>query len=1291
MKPRKSPVPRDAVEEMSTLMETLLKTGQRLEELTAGRVDMMVDRDGRRLLLRGTQEQLGKREITRQAAILNALPAHIALLDARGTIISVNDAWRRFASANVIQGSGYGIGLNYLEVCDRARGDGSSDAHLVAEGIRSVLGGGEKSFSIEYPCHSPTGQRWFQLVVTPLRDDRLVAAVVMQVNITERKQMERSAKLNQKRLRDLIDGIGPSMFVGLMTPQGILIEANRSALAAAGLKPKDVLGKPFEETYWWAYSPKIQQQLREAIARAARGESSRYDVQVHAAEGHLIDIDFSLQPVRDETGEVMFLVPSATVIAERKQTENALRESNEKFQVLVDNITDAFWIRSSDMREVQYVSPAFERIWGRSIESLYAKPQQWADFILPEDRERVLGVFATLAGEARSVEIEYRIARPDGEIRWVRVRGFQVRDTSGKLIRLSGIVTDITESYHAAEALRASLEEFRTLAEAMPQIVWITRPDGGNVYFNQHWMDYTGLTLEESLNDGWNKSFHPEDQHRAWDAWQHATATSGTYALECRLRRADGVYRWWLIRSVPQQDAAGMILKWFGTCTDIHDLKMIEEALFVEKESAQVRLNSIGDAVACTDISANITFLNLVAEKMTGWSWQESSGRPMTEVLRILDATTRETTPNLMEMAVGQHRTVHLPSNCILIRRDGFEIPIEGSVAPILGREGQATGAVIVVRDVSAGRALEGRVAERTHTLEQQTAVLAQTNEALLKARELAEAERRVAQAACQSAEAASRAKSEFLANMSHEIRTPLNGIMGMTELALDTELAPEQREYLDTVKMSADSLRSVINDILDFSKIEAGKIDFEVIDFNLRDCLELTLKMLALRADEKGLDLLCEVAPEVPEIMRGDSNRLGQIVINLVGNAIKFTDKGEVTLKVQIEAEDGHDCILRFTVSDTGVGIPKDKQESIFDAFSQADTSTTRKYGGTGLGLTISTRLVAMMGGKIWVESEPGRGSKFHFTLRLGIAVAKDIKVVTAAPPELLRGVKVLVVDDNRTNQHILEGMLGGWEMKPTLVEGGEEALAELFAAREAGKPYALILADMNMPRTDGFALIERIRQRPELSTATVMILTSAGHRGDAARCQELGVSAYLLKPVRQSELRQAIALVLRSREQEGPITLITRFSLQDVPSPAAFLRVLVAEDNPVNLRLVVRLLEKRGHSVQVALNGREALQALDKERFDLVLMDVQMPEMDGMEATAAIREMEKESGLHTPIVALTANAMKGDREKYLASGMDGYLAKPIRPLELDELLESHLVQHMELAPTAPAIVGNK
>jgi CheY-like chemotaxis protein len=470
--------------------------------------------------------------------------------------------------------------------------------------------------------------------------------------------------------------------------------------------------------------------------------------------------------------------------------------------------------------------------------------------------------------------------------------------------------------------------------------------------------------------------------------------------------------------------------------------------------------------------------------------------------------------------------------------------------------------------------------------------------------------------------------------------------------------------------------LVTVINDILDFSKIEAGKIDLDVMDFNLRDCLEATLKTLALRAHEKDLELLCEVSHEVPEAVRGDSNRLRQIVVNLVGNAIKFTSEGEVALGVRAVETAGENRLLQFTISDTGIGIPLEKQKSIFEAFTQADTSTTRKYGGTGLGLTISTRLVEMMGGKIWVESEPGLGTRFHFTARLGAADAQAIKVGTIAPPEILRGVKVLVVDDNHTNRRILEGMLKRWEMKPTSVESGDEALRQLSFARDAGDLYGLILTDLHMPQMDGFGLVERIRQSPHFATATIMMLTSAGHRGDAARCWELGVAAYLLKPIRHDELREAVARALGAKEHESVVPLITRFSLHDGREPSACLSVLLVEDNAVNQRLVARLLEKRGHRVVVAANGREAIAALERDAFDLVFMDIQMPEMDGIDATAAIRKKEQLSGKYQAVIALTAHAMKGDQERCLAAGMDGYLSKPIRPQELDAILETYLAR---------------
>ena len=663
---------------------------------------------------------------------------------------------------------------------------------------------------------------------------------------------------------------------------------------------------------------------------------------------------------------------------------------------------------------------------------------------------------------------------------------------------------------------------------------------------------------------------------------------------------------------------------------EVGDRQRAQEALRESEERIRLLLDSTAEAIFGTDQKGNCTFCNPATLRLLGY---ENADKLLGICIHDLihhtraDGTHYPIEECVIRIALDADEGLHSDQE-VFWRADGTSFPVELWAFPIR-KAGEAVGAVITFLDITARK--KGQAA-------------------LMEAKE--------------AAEAASRAKSEFLANMSHEIRTPMNGIIGMTELALDTTLSAEQRDYLNLVKSSADGLLHVINDILDFSKIEAGKLELEKTEFGIRDLFKNTLKTLAVRADKRGTEVTVRIAPEIPEAVVGDSTRLRQLLVNLVGNSIKFTEHGNIHVNAELEPGATNEIRLHISISDTGIGIAKEKQGLIFEAFSQADGSTTRRFGGTGLGLTISRQLVELMGGKIWLESEVGRGSTFHFTCAFekGSEIASGEEDAGLIPT----GLHVLIVDNNPTNHAILSEMLTNWRMAPSVASTGAAAFLALDQARAAGRPFSIVLLDAKMPADEGFKILERIHRNRGMADAVIMMVPLERQNTEIERCRELGANQIVSKPVSQSDLLDAILFVLGVNGVEENLAAPPRLPVGISGRP---LNVLLAEDNIVNQKLAVRLLEKAGHRVTLAGSGREALTLWENQAppgFDVVLMDIQMPEMDGMEATAAVREREKHSGKHTLILAMTAHAMRGDKERCLAAGMDGYVSKPIHPAAL-------------------------
>ena len=731
------------------------------------------------------------------------------------------------------------------------------------------------------------------------------------------------------------------------------------------------------------------------------------------------------------------------------------------------------------------------------------------------------------------------------------------------------------------------------------------------------------------------------------------------------------LFRLWLIVTSLGLAAAAILLGWFyvylgsvegslvlgrqNLTREIQERRAAQERLRSSLQFLNTLLNTIPSPILYKDKNGAIKECNDVfAEHLAGLAKDKIIGKNVDEFpepisQRIRDALTLNDDLVTKEGSVTSYEA---SVKCA----DGTDRILSIRKAPHFAASGQLMGVVGVMLDVTELKENENALRQAKEKAE---ALNVELTESVKRAEMLAE-----------KAEAASKAKSDFLAKMSHEIRTPMNGIIGMTELLLDTNVSAEQKEYLNAIKISADALLTVISDVLDFSKIEAGKLEFFVTDFDLRDCIGDTLTSIGIQAYKKGLELAYSVDPAVPALVVGDPGRIRQILVNLVGNAIKFTESGEIVVNVELLKKTDKHVEIHVTVRDTGIGIPEDKQQKIFEAFEQVDNTSTRQYAGTGLGLAITSQLVQKMGGKIWVESTLGSGSVFHFTLKLEISDAQSQKKKNGVPNFDLNDLPVLVVDDNATNRQILSDTLRSWGMVPTAVADSAEALQAVTRASEKGKPFPLAIIDFLLPDMDGFQLTEKINSTPGLEIATIVMLTSGGQRGDAARCLELGIAGYLLKPVKQSDLFAAIVRTLnRDSQRVQTSALTTRHTIRESHRP---LHILLAEDNLINQKLAVRVLNNMGHSVVVAPDGEQAVDFYKQQSFDLILMDIQMPKMDGFQATDAIRSLESKSGLHTPIVAMTAHALKGDEERCLAAGMDAYISKPVKLQELYRIIES-------------------
>jgi len=1085
--------------------------------------------------------------------------------------------------------------------------------------------------------------RWIRSRAFPINyaggNDSRIAGVAE--DITDRKEAAESLAKSEQRFRTFVDHATDAFF--LQDQNYVILDVNRQACESLGYTRDELIGMTPADI-----DPDVTPVMLDNLTRSLdAGKMMAFESSHRRKEGTIFPVEIRGQAFYE--GGRRFAVAMVRDITERKRTEEALRESEQRWRTLTEALPQFVWTASAD-GTADYFSTQIVEYTGLAEKELLA--WGWMDVLHPDDRERTRNSWIEAFTKQHDHEVEHRIRSSDGAYRWFTTRGVPIRDTAGHIVKWFGTCTDITEHKRSEQALRESEQRWRSLTEALPQLVWTALPDGACDYFSMQWTQHTGVPEDRLLGWQWMETLHPDDREPTRQLWTNAVAGHGPYDVEYRVRQTDGEYRWFKTRGIPIRDSEGNVFKWFGTCTDITDLRRTEEALRESEERFRGTFENAGVGIAHTDPTGRLLRVNEKFCAIVGHARAELLQKTFQDITHPDDLTS--SLGSLAALMRGESAVVGHEKR--YLRKDGSPVWVELFTTLQRDAAGQPAYAIAVVQDISERRRLDAE---------------------LRRAKE--------------AAEAANRAKDEFLANVSHEIRTPMNAILGMTDLVLGTPLSDDQRQSLRTVKAAADNLLSILNDLLDFSKIEAGKLELDPADFSLRAALGDTLRTLAMRAHSKGLELVSHVHPDVPDALVGDAGRLRQVLLNLVGNAIKFTEEGEVVVRAEVASDAGLEEVrVRFTVSDTGIGIPLDKQERIFRAFEQEDTSTTRKYGGTGLGLTIAARLVALMGGTIVVESEPGRGSTFAFTAQFG-RQSNPPELIAARPSIQLYNLPVLIIDDNATNCHILEEWLRSWQMEAASVGDGAAAMDTLWDAVARGRPYPLVLLDARMPDTDGLVLAAKIRKRPELAATRIILLTSGDMPSNLGRLRELRIDAHLLKPAQQDELLETIYQVMNGVRGNAPSVAQSAPAEERTPEtvPAvAPLNILVAEDNDFNAQLLEQLLVRRGHRVQLASDGRKALSLAEEGAFDLLLLDVHMPELDGFQVIQAIRDRERSMGGHLPVVALTARSRKEDRERCLAAGMDDFLAKPIQAPDLWTAIDRVVGARPPAARTGPGLL---